>query len=350
MSRNRSSQHSSKFRLDLKTGGGIVLILAVLVLAVNAILAQRGRPLPQEVTDLAQEMVETSLPELVSGAETESSTNTPVPQEPTPQATATSLPAPQGSAPTATLAADPGSVPWAGADDDFDYYVLALSWQPAFCETAPDKVECVTQSACRFDAAHFALHGLWPSVRGDRDHTFNYCDLSPDLVRQDRGGEWCDLPELDVSEAVWADLATFMPGTASCLHHHEWYKHGTCAGMSPEAYFALSNRLVALFAESEFNRYVAERVGEQVRRGELLDQFEVEFGPGASDFLSLRCDEVGDTRLLTEIQVVLRSDLSTLDDLGALFPAERVSPLRRLPATRNPSRRLAWLSSDRPTS
>jgi len=44
-------------------------------------------------------------------------------------------------------------------------YVLAVSWQPAFCETRPRLPECRSQTADRFDATNFTLHGLWPRPR-----------------------------------------------------------------------------------------------------------------------------------------------------------------------------------------
>ena len=65
-------------------------------------------------------------------------------------------------------------------------------------------------------------------------------------------------------------FAIFMPGAASCLDHHEWYKHGTCSGMSADAYFALTNGLVASFAQTDFNQYVAGHIGSEVSRSDLL--------------------------------------------------------------------------------
>ena len=44
-------------------------------------------------------------------------------------------------------------------------FVLAISWQAAFCETRPSKLECESQTDDRFDATHFTLHGLWPQPR-----------------------------------------------------------------------------------------------------------------------------------------------------------------------------------------
>ncbi|HOU14649.1 MAG TPA: hypothetical protein PKZ84_16200 [Anaerolineae bacterium] len=238
--------------------------------------------------------------------------------------------------PTATPEAtfsEPDAMPWAGADGDFDYYVLALSWQPAFCETQPGKEECATQTASRFDATNFALHGLWPTVIGDDDNTFSYCDVTQGVIRQDRAGDWCEMPELALSDAVWQDLTLSMPGTASCLHNHEWYKHGVCTGMSPDTYYALTNALVERFAATEFNRYVAGHVGDDLSRRDLLNRFDAEFGDGASDYLSLRCTKLDGVSLLSEIQIVLRPDIAAVDDFTALFPDERIPPQGNCPQT-----------------
>ena len=46
-------------------------------------------------------------------------------------------------------------------------YLLALSWQPSFCETKPSKPECESQTPQRFDATNLVLHGLWPQPRAN---------------------------------------------------------------------------------------------------------------------------------------------------------------------------------------
>ncbi|MBN1486940.1 MAG: hypothetical protein JW981_04810 [Anaerolineae bacterium] len=299
--------------VDLKKGGWMVLILAVLVLGVNTVLTQYGNPLPGEVTDLAESVVADSL-EQIQEATTAAVGEPDDPLQETIFSTATPLPD----------FSVPDTSSWSGSGAEFDYYVLALSWEPAFCETEPGKIECVTQVAGRYDATNFVLHGLWPNIENDPYHNFGYCDLSRELVAQDKEGDWCAMPELDLSETVWEDLTDFMPGASSCLHNHEWYKHGICAGMSEDSYYALSNQLVSLFSQTDFNRYVAERVGSGVSRQELLAQFDAEFGPDASDYLSLRCDKVDGTTLLTEIQLVLKKDLSEPYDFSELFPAASV--------------------------
>src|ERR1700682_6464891 len=51
----------------------------------------------------------------------------------------------------------------------FDYYVLSLSWSPAFCIQQPDSAEC--NGPRRFG---FIVHGLWPqNERGWPQHCGN---------------------------------------------------------------------------------------------------------------------------------------------------------------------------------
>src|SRR5919106_3071326 len=64
-------------------------------------------------------------------------------------------------------------------------YVLAASWQPAFCQTHRSKSECQTQTEARFDSAHFALHGLWPRPRANV-----YCGVSREQRAAAEAGRW----------------------------------------------------------------------------------------------------------------------------------------------------------------
>ena len=333
MAKKRQVQSNGSSNTKVKKGGGLLLFIAMLVLVANAILSERGSPLPPELVDLAEGVVTESQEQGQApdqNVQTEAHTPTPTSQAATntPQSQATKTPSPitQNTQNTS---------PWLKAEGDFDYYVLALSWQSAFCEDRPNKVECRTQTQDRYDANNFVLHGLWPNKKNDPKHTFGYCDVSAKVIQQDKSSNWCTLPALDLSETVETDLVKFMPGSASCLQNHEWYKHGTCAGMSADAYFALSNHLVDLFASTRFNQYVAERIGQTVSRRELLDVFSLEFGQENGDFLSLRCNEVKGKSLLSEIQIVLNKDLGPLTNFGEVFPTEKIRPQGNCPQSFN---------------
>jgi ribonuclease T2 len=94
----------------------------------------------------------------------------------------------------------------------FDYYLLSLSWSPAFCLSDPGAAEC--NGPRRFG---FIVHGLWP---------------------QNESGwpENCNV-HLPVPDTVVVALADIMP--ARGLVYHEWSAHGTCSGLEPADYFAL---------------------------------------------------------------------------------------------------------------
>lgn len=205
----------------------------------------------------------------------------------------------------------------------FDFYTLALSWQPAFCESKPQKSECQSQNDKRFDAHHLVLHGLWPNVKGDKYHKYGYCHISKGFIKKDKSRRWCNMPRLDLSKRVRKELSQFMPGSVSCLQRHEWYKHGTCSGLSENDYFLLSNQLVKMFSETGFSQYIANNVGKYVKRNELLKAFDKEFGKGSRAHLALRCKKVRGNSLLTEIQINLKKDMSILSDFGSLFAEEK---------------------------
>jgi ribonuclease T2 len=104
--------------------------------------------------------------------------------------------------------------PQATTPQNFDYYLLNLSWSPEFCYSHPTATECAQHPT-------FVLHGLWPqnntgpfpqncsTAPGPRDPS-TYSDLYPD------------------------------PG----LLRHEWQTHGTCSGLAPDAFFTLARQAV----------------------------------------------------------------------------------------------------------
>lgn len=97
----------------------------------------------------------------------------------------------------------------------FDFYLLSLSWSPAYCLQAPAADEC--NGPRRYG---FIVHGLWPqNERGWPEH--------------------CGGTER-VPEAVAREVSDLMP--ARKLVFHEWSTHGTCSGLAPAEFFALVRR------------------------------------------------------------------------------------------------------------
>lgn len=199
--------------------------------------------------------------------------------------------------------------------------LLALSWQPAFCEGRPDAVECRTQTAARHDADHLSLHGLWPQPRG-----LEYCGVSPRDRATDERRRWDALPPVALQADTASRLARLMPGAASGLERHEWLRHGSCSGADAEQYYRTALALLDQVNRSRLRDTLTGRLGETVTVGQLQGAFESSFGPGSGQALAIRCSRDGQRRLISEIHIQLRAPIS---DTTALRDAlDRSSPAR----------------------
>lgn len=193
-------------------------------------------------------------------------------------------------------------------------YVLAVNWQPAFCETASHTRECRDQRPNSFEATHFTLHGLWPQPRDNE-----YCDVSSRDLWASRDGRWRDLPPLDLTIAQRRDLDQVMPGAQSGLDRHEWTKHGTCYGADQREYIADSLDLMLALNTSEVVDLFASNIGKRITLAQVRAAFDTAFGPGAGERVSLSCSEDGNRILITELQINLTGDITGPDDLSSLL-------------------------------
>ncbi len=195
-------------------------------------------------------------------------------------------------------------------------YILAVSWQPAFCEGKPDKVECETQRPDRFDATHFTLHGLWPKK--------SYCNVAAEIIAIDKDDRWTALPEPELADATRSTLSQVMPGTMSLLERHEWIKHGTCfPGGQADAYFSRSLALMSQLNSSKVRELFAAHIGEEITRDQLKAAFDETFGDGAADRVRVACKRDAGRNLIVEMTIGLNGDVkpdSKLADLIAAAP------------------------------
>ena len=217
------------------------------------------------------------------------------------------------SAPVLAVAA---AVPLLAGDQSpaIDHYVLALSWEPTFCQFNARKPECRELDGADFAATHLAIHGLWPDSRESK--RLRYCGVDEHVELMDQRNRWCELPEPELSAGTRAELDRAMPGARSCLDRHEWIEHGTCARVSAEDYFAITLRLAAAVRASPLGDLLAGNVGREVARRELIDAFEAGFGPGAGKALTLLCTPSKAGSLLIEIRITLEPS-ATAGELGA---------------------------------
>lgn len=250
---------------------------------------------------------------------------------------------------SAALACAFGASAAASAEDS---YLLALTWLPTFCGAGDHAglPECKASSAT---APRFVLHGLWPDwdMNGDgkRDAADDFCVTGDpdrkaiiDLDGQSaRAGNWLALPELKLSAASSNDLQGVMPGTASGLERHEWWKHGTCSGLAQEEYFATAILLVREVERSNLARVIAQQAGDGVDRNKLLAAFESDFGANTSRALTLDCQKTADGAALLEIRIRLKREtvtqgLNTVDlDVPQEAPSGNCAAEVRIPDWRH---------------
>lgn len=226
------------------------------------------------------------------------------------------LPSPQPEQPTRSNARAETDRPTEVATD----LVLALSWQPAFCETRPELPECFSLNAGSLPGSdsRFSLHGLWPQPR-----SAVYCGVPERLIALDQKGRWNDLPAPSLDEDTRARLDLAMPGTASHLDRHEWIKHGTCyfGGRGGDAYFDASLALLEAVNMSAVARLFAGRHDRPVRSAEVRAAFDKSFGPGAGERVEMLCLDDDGKRLVHELRIHFRGTIGVDADIGALMRA-----------------------------
>ena len=154
-----------------------------------------------------------------------------------------------------------------GTPGAFDFYVLALSWSPNYCEVQGDRRRSRQCEPGRH--LGFVVHGLWPQY--DRGYPSN-CGIDRFLPR----------PALDEAGDVYPDEG---------LARHEWRQHGTCSGLGPLEYFRtvraardkvrVPEALTALDHDSQTTPQAIERAFSEANPGLRPDMMSVQCRRGA---------------------------------------------------------------------
>jgi len=169
-----------------------------------------------------------------------------------------------------------------GARRDFTYYVLALSWSPSYCA---DEGRGRGEPQCSGARPYaFVLHGLWP--QNDTDQPA-FC----------AGGGKGFVPE-----AVLRAMLDIMP--ARSLVIHQYRKHGTCSGLSAEAYFGIARRLYEAITIPA--RYIAPRDYQTLTPRQIEADFVAANEGIESGAVTVAC---GRGRRLREVRICFSRDL-----------------------------------------
>lgn len=191
-------------------------------------------------------------------------------QQPPPQA------APKKAA-TAGRNAEPSPSAAAAPSQDFDFYVLSMSWSPQHCSTrgSNDPLQCAGDRL--YD---FVLHGLWPQY--EKGYPAD-CSTDP------------------IDRATVDSMLDIMP--APGLVRHEWKKHGTCSGMDPKTYYAKARQ--AFTSVKVPTQYQQPKVQVVSTPAEVRGRFVKDNQGFPKDSVAAVCSG----RFLQEVRICLTKDL-----------------------------------------
>jgi ribonuclease T2 len=99
-----------------------------------------------------------------------------------------------------------------------------------------------------------------------------------------------------------------MLGTADCLERYEWWKHGSCSGLSPDTYFRAAIELVAR-ANRALGRQIAAASGSEIPLAQLRVQLsQADPQLAEATIFDCRTPRGGGRPMLSEIRMYFERD------------------------------------------
>jgi ribonuclease T2 len=170
----------------------------------------------------------------------------------------------------------------------FDFYVLALSWSPSYCEASAERSpnQTAQDQQCGERRYSFVVHGLWPQY--------------------EKGfPEFCQVPAPRLDRGIVSSMLDLMPSPR--LIFHEWDRHGTCSGLAARAFFEdvrKAHAIVKIPAE-----YLDLTAPLTVTPDAVEEAF-VKSNPGLTRAgIAVSCD----SKRLSEVRICLSKDLQFRD-------------------------------------
>ena len=164
--------------------------------------------------------------------------------------------------------------------NDFNSYVLALTWQPGFCEHFKykgNKPECTAINDGKLNITNLTLHGLWPN-KASCGTKYGYCDR---------------YARLDLSTSTVKEIAPWMPNFyyQTKFGDYQWKKHGACQNLDANDYFLTATKLVEKVDASAIGQFIKANIGNNVSTASFKKNLVSHFGADAVDRISLACSQ-----------------------------------------------------------
>jgi ribonuclease T2 len=187
----------------------------------------------------------------------------------------------------------------------FDFYVLSLSWSPAFCASEAGQN---SRQQCGSNRKYgFIVHGLWP--QNDSGYP-EFCGKD----KQDR-----------VPEALGRAMFDIMPSMG--LIGHQWRKHGTCSGLSQKDYL---DTIRAAYQRVNLPKDIASGSSSKTLSADAVETAFVADNPGMTkQGLAVSCEG----SKLEEVRICMTKDLGfrscpEVDRKGCRSNTTEIIPIR----------------------
>ncbi|XCN71106.1 MAG: ribonuclease I [Candidatus Electrothrix aestuarii] len=199
-----------------------------------------------------------------------------------------------------------GGQPVCSTPNKYDSYVLAMTWQPGFCEHYSykgKKPECdamMEEGDKKLVISHLTLHGLWPNK---------------DECGKKYGN--CSKIKMDLREDTVATMAPWMPNFyfSTNFGNYEWSKHGTCQERDDDTYFLLAKDLLQRVDKSAVGTYLRESIGETINLNEYRQHVEENLGKEVAERMQVLCSK---RKFLQEIRINLPKEIVPDDDIAKM--------------------------------
>lgn len=190
-----------------------------------------------------------------------------------------------------------------------DSYVLALSWQPGFCEHVRykgRKPECNALNGGALQIDHLTLHGLWPN-RKECGTSYGRCKAPDGSSRP-----------FQLKDDTVARIAPWMPNFRyeRAFGKHEWDKHGTCQPLDPDAYFDKAIQALRIVNDSDIGNMIRAHIGTRMPVEAFFERVRQRYGNGVARNIQLVC--VGDS-FLHEVRARLPREFTLERDIGKMI-------------------------------
>jgi len=201
------------------------------------------------------------------------------------------------------------------APNQQDSYVLAITWQPGFCEHTKyhgKKPECDAMNSGALEAKTLSLHGLWPNKK-ECGTQYGSCKGQP----------------FELSKDTIEKIAPWMPNFfyERTFGAYEWNKHGKCQSLPPDEYFIKAVSAVRVVNDSEVGKIVLGNTGKSFKVNDFFDRVKSRYGDKVASTITLVCVQ---HKYLQEIRVSLPLDFSTERDLPQMVANARPSGARAI--------------------